>query len=224
MRRHAALVILVLASASATFAQGSARGAAKDDPARRVAIAYLKALHGTGDGSARELLLGGSTLTADDFTIPNWKIVRRDPPEIEEGDIRAAVAEMRALDKAGRETLNAVVNLDGDSAKALTQAQAEKMMAPTKRRAERFRRAFPVFSYVARVGKDVFWHPSNPWRTVVDELGDKGKYKLVLHRFHIEERAGGKTRVWPLRVLRITTAQYDSGWKVLPASDWDPEY
>jgi hypothetical protein len=39
-----------------------------------------------------------------------------------------------------------------------------------------------------------------------------------------EREKGKQTRLWPLRVLRIKSAKYDSGWKVLPASDWDPNY
>ena len=83
-----------------------------------------------------------------------------------------------------------------------------------------------MFAYVARVGKDVFWHPQNPWRTVMKGLGEQGHYDLELHLFRIEEREANRPpRVWPLRVLRIRSDKgYDSGWKVLPASDWDPEY
>ncbi len=207
------------------IASGAPQAKTVDEP-QRIAVAYLKALAGNGDDNARSYLLGGLTLTAEDFTIPNWKIKKREPVQKEKGAIKAAVAEMNALDRSGRMTLSGVVNLDSEEAvMSLTQEQAEKMLAPTRARAEKFKKRFPVFAYVARVGKDVFWHPSNPWRNVTDKLGDKGDYELELHMFRIEEKqADGKSRVWPLRVLRIKTAAYDSGWKILPASDWDPEF
>ena len=192
----------------------------------RIAIAYLKALDGSGDDLAKEYLLGGATLTADDFTIPNWAIHQREPVQVEVATLDEAVRMMRSLEKAGRETLNAAVNLESDDAMAaIDQAAAEKLMAPTRKRAKAFQEKFPVFSYVARVGKDVFWHPSNPWRSILDEVGSEGKYRLELHIFRIKEStADQKTRIWPLRVLRMQTKSYDSGWKILPASDWDPEF
>jgi hypothetical protein len=214
---------------AAAQAKGPAKGkekAGKVDEPQRIAIAYLKALDGSGDDLAKDYLLGGATLTADDFTIPNWSIDTREPAQVEVAAIKDAVGMMRALEKAGRETLNAAVNLDGDDAMAtIDQAAAEKLMGPTRERAKAFKKKFPVFSYVARVDKDVFWHPSNPWRAIVKEIGDSGKYRLELHIFRIKEtEPGRKPRVWPLRVLRIQTKTYDSGWKILPASDWDPEY
>jgi hypothetical protein len=203
-----------------------AKAGKKVDEPKRVAIAYLKALDGSGDDLAKEHLLGGATLTAEDFTIPNWSIDKREPAQVEVANIRDAVGMMRALEKAGRETLTGAVNLNGDDAMAtLDQAAAEKLMAPTRERAKAFQKAHPVFAYVARVGKDVFWHPSNPWRAVLDEMGNSGKYRLELHVFRIKEsEPGRKPRIWPLRVLRIQTKTYDSGWKILPASDWDPEF
>lgn len=219
---RSAFAAVVVAS---TLALPLVAGAPDDEP-KKIATAYLDALSGKGDGSARDYLLGGVTLTAEDFSIPNWKIVERHPPRREKASIAAAVKAMKELDKAGRSTLSSVVNLDGDEAVAsLSQEQADKLMAPTRKMAKELKEKFPVFSYVARVGKDVFWHPSNPWRAVIDEMGDKGDYMLELHLFRIEEKeVGHAPRVWPLRVLRIKTATYDSGWKILPASDWDPEY
>jgi len=106
----------------------------------------------------------------------------------------------------------------------VTQEQANKTMAPTQKVARDFENAFPLFALCARADKDVYWNPSNPWRALVDELGTSGKYKLEFHKFNIAETKGKNTRVWPLRVLRMRTKTYDSGWKILPASDWDPDY
>jgi hypothetical protein len=198
-----------------------------DEPGK-IAVAYLKALGGDKDQSARELLLGGLTLTAEEVSVSTWRIVGRDAKQVEDASVKAALDELRGLDNAGRKTLSAVVQVAEDDVElqAISQEQAEKIMAPTHEAAKRFQAKFPVFSYCARVGKDVYWHPSNPWRSVVmPQLGDDGDYHLELHLFHIEETVKGQApRVWPLRVLRIQTKKWDSGWKILPASDWDPEY
>lgn len=194
-----------------------------DEP-RKVAEAYLNALSGKGGEDSRDLLLGGATLTARDFNIPNWRIVNRDEARVEEKSIFGAMKAMWMLDKIGAEALNMVVVQEDDSLN-LTQEQAAKMLAPTREAAVRFQDDFPLFSYVARVDKDVFWHPENPWRREAKKLGKEGNYRLELHRFMVEEREQGKqTRLWPLRVLRVKSAKYDSGWKILPASDWDPNY
>jgi hypothetical protein len=199
-------------------------GAGVLDDARKIAEAYLKALEGKGDDSARNYLLGGVTLTASDFTIPNWRIAKRDAVRTESKDVDGAIKMMRELEKKGAEALNTVVVAE-DSSLSLSQEQANKLLEPTRKQAQKFIEAYPLFSYVARVGKDVFWHPENPWLKEVKKLDKGGTYTLELHRFHIEEKdSAGNTRIWPLRVLRVTTKNYDSGWKILPASDWDPNY
>jgi hypothetical protein len=199
-------------------------GAGALDDARKVAESYLKALEGKGDDSARNYLLGGATLTANDFTIPNWRIAKRDAVRSEEKDVDGAVKMMREFEKKGAEALNTVV-VSEDSSVSLSQEQANKLLEPTRKQAQKFIEAYPLFSYVARVGKDVFWHPENPWLKEVKKLDKGSTYKLELHRFHIEEKdSAGNKRIWPLRVLRVTTKNYDSGWKILPASDWDPNY
>lgn len=235
----AAVVLLALAAGKpAAPAQNSEKGkaapppvaaidgAGANDDARKVAESYLKALEGKGDGTARNYLLGGATLTANDFSIPNWKIKKRDEPRVEEKDVDGAIAAMRELEKKGAEALNNVVVSGDDNSVSLSQEQAAKMLEPTKIQAQKFIDSYPLFAYVARVGKDVFWHPENPWLREVKKLGKGGQYKLEVHRFTIEEKdpSGGALRTWPLRVLRVTTKTYDSGWKILPASDWDPNY
>jgi hypothetical protein len=199
-------------------------GAGELDAPRKLAEAYLRALEGKGNDDARNYLLGGLTLTAQDFSIPNWRITKRDAPRIEEKDVAGAVSMMRDLEKKGAEMLNTVVVAE-DSSMALTQEQAHKMLEPTRIQAAKFIEAYPLFAYTARVGKDVFWHPENPWHKEIKRIGREGNYKLEVHRFVIEEKDGAKVgRIWPLRVLRIQANGYDSGWKILPASDWDPNY
>lgn len=199
-------------------------GAGALDDSRKIAETYLKALEGKGDDSARNYLLGGATLTANDFTIPNWKIVKRDAVRSESRGVDGAVKMLRDLERKGAEALNAVV-VSEDSQLSLSQEQANKLLEPTRKQAQKFIEAYPLFAYVARVGKDVFWHPENPWLKEVKKLDKGGTYSLELHRFSIEEKdTAGKKRIWPLRVLRLTSKTYDSGWKILPASDWDPNY
>lgn len=202
----------------------SVDGGGDMDQPRKIAEAYLKALEGKGDDSARNYLLGGATLTANDFTIPNWKIKKRDEVRVEDKDVDGAVRQLRDLEKKGAEALNNVVVAE-DAQVSMSQEQANKLLEPTRRQAQKFIEAYPLFAYVARVGKDVFWHPENPWLQVIKALPRGGQYHLEVHRFQIEETDAGKTaRIWPLRVLRITSTGYDSGWKILPASDWDPNY
>ena len=194
------------------------------DEARKVAERYLKALAGEGSELAGSFLLGGLTLTAQDFSIPNWRIVSREEPRIEERLVADAVRMLWALDGAAAESLKNIVVAEGESL-SLTQEQAVQLLGPTREMAVQLQERFPLFSFVARNGKDIFWHPENPCRKEVRKLGQDGSYRLTLHRFTIEERENGaRTRLWPLRVLRMTTNNYDSGWKILPASDWDPSY
>ena len=203
----------------------STDGAGAMDEPRKIAEAYLKALAGKGDESARNYLLGGVTLTANDFTIPNWKIKKRDAPRVEDKDVDGAVKMLRDLEKKGADLLNAVVVNGEDSSTSISQADAEKLMEPTKNQAQKFIDTYPVFSYISRVGRPVFWHPDNPFLKEVKKLPKSGAYHLEVHRFQVEETENGRSaRVWPLRVLRLTATGYDSGWKILPASDWDPNY
>ncbi len=235
----ALVVVTLLAPTHGAAKSGPAREVKKEPPAaavidgpgplddpRKVAEAYLNALAGKGKGAvdARNYLLGGITLTAQDFSIPNWTIVKRDAARVEEKPIAGAVKAMWLVDKVGAETLNTVVVKEGENLE-LTQEQANKVLGPTRAQAVKFQDDYPLFAYVARIDKDVFWHPENPWRKEVKKLGKQGNYTLELHRFTIEEKENGKrSRLWPLRVLRVHTKSYDSGWKILPASDWDPNY
>jgi len=220
-----ACLILIAPAAAAATSQPVPQTADPAAEARALAEAYLRALEGTGDQAAREHLLGGVTLTAKEATIPNWKILRRDAVLLEEADIAAAVAEMKRLDLAGRKTLTGILKLKvSHNFDQVTEARANKMLTPTRSQAQRFQDRFPAFAFIARVDRPVYWHPSNPLRKLLKTLGRRGAYSIELYRFHVEEQAAkGGVRTWPLRVLRIKTAAHDTGWKILPASDWDPD-
>ena len=227
--RNLSLLAVVLVFASQSLAASTKTKANKNDSLGtdepgKIARAYLKALDGSAAGDARAYLLGGVTLDAEIATIPNWKLEKREAVQHEEADLAAAVAAMHKLDKAGRKALDKLLNQPGkDGFAQIGRAEAEKIMAPTKAVAAKFKQDFPIFSYMARVDKEVYWHPKNPWRKILEKLGKTGNYTIDYHRFNIRETDHGRSRVWPLRVLRIKTKTYDSGWKILPASDWDPE-
>ena len=193
---------------------------------KEIALAYLNSLQGSTNAEPRNYLLGGLTLTAEDFSISNWKIVKRDPAVIERGNLKATKKMMESIDEISEASLANFETNDGtESINVLSQEDAQRLLAPTKAQTAKFQKEFPIYAYVARAGKDVFWHPSNPWRLLQKRLGDSGDYQIGFHLFHIQENTPGKPpRVWPLRILRVRTDKYDSGWKILPASDWDPDF
>jgi hypothetical protein len=62
-------------------------------------------------------------------------------------------------------------------------------------------------------------------RAVLAKAGDKGKYSIEVHRWMVLSKEGPakQPREWPLRVLRFKSGKIDTGWKILPASDWNAE-
>jgi hypothetical protein len=207
----------------------SLSAAAQEDPVHQVARAYLDALTGAGDDAARESLLGGVTMNASIATIGSWRIIAEDPVRKETGALQTAAQLMTDLDKAGRVTLANLLNQSGAlsndiQVRELSEAEANKLLAPTRERASRFVRTLPVLAYIARVSKPVYWHPKNPIRPLLAQAGTDGNYSLEVHRMTIESLEGPRKEVrrWPLRVLRFTTSRgLDTGWKILPASDWN---
>jgi hypothetical protein len=202
---------------------------AQEDPVHQMARAYLDALVGTGDDAAREALLGGVTMNASIASIGSWRIIAEDPVRKESAALATAAQLMTDLDKSGRATLAALLNQSGAlsddvQVRELSEAEANRLLAPTKERASRFHRTLPVLAYVARVSKPVYWHPKNPIRPLLVQAGTDGTYSLEVYRLTIESLEGPRKEVrrWPLRVLRFTTSRgMDTGYKILPASDWN---
>ena len=129
--------------------------AAQEDSVHQVARAYLDALTGTGDDAARESLLGGVTMNASIATLGSWRIVAEDPMRRGAAPLQTASQLMTELDKAGRSTLASLINQSGAlgndvQVRELSEAEANKLLAPTKERASRFFRNLPVLAYVAR--------------------------------------------------------------------------
>lgn len=203
---------------------------AQDDAdAKKVAETYLNALTGAGDEAGKDLLLGGATMNAQLFSLENWTLKSKDPVRKEDGDLAHAVQQMNELDKAGRSALTGLMGVEavGDDLKMteVSADQAAKLLAPTKVKAAAFQKSHAVLTYALRVGKEVYWHPKNPMRAVLAKAGTQGKYSVEVHRWTIQTTEGpAKTpREWPLRVLRFKSQKIDTGWKILPASDWNAE-
>jgi hypothetical protein len=199
-------------------------------PVQRAAEAYLNALSATGDDAGRELLLGGVTLDARLAAVDSWHIVRRDYVKHETGGLKLATTLMADLDKAGRRSLAELLKKGGGaddmSVVELTREEATRLLAPTKERTVAFKQTLPLLAYVARVGREVYWHPKNPVRPLLQKAGTDGTYSLDVYHFTVETTEGPRkqTRSWPLRVVRFTTnSGLDTGWKILPASDWSPD-
>lgn len=198
---------------------------------RRVAQNYLDALTGKGSSDGKDLLLGGATLDAQLFMLENARIVASEPVKREKGDLHSAVKLMTDLDAAGRKALTALMegggssDPDGLEMVEMSEADAARLMAPTRERSKKFLKTHPVLAYVARVGKEVYWHPKNPMRPVIQQAGKKGEYALEFHNFTIESLEGPRKspRRWPLRILRFKAGDVDTGLRVLPASDWKVE-
>lgn len=203
--------------------------AADDDEQKRVAVTYLKALTGAGDDAGKDLLLGGVTMNAQLFTLENFALKSKDPVKKEEGDLAHAAQMMSELDKTGRSALTKLLGVErvGDDLKVteVSQADAAKLLAPTREKVAAFEKSHPVLAYALRVGSEVYWHPKNPMRSVVARAGTQGRYSIEVHRWSVVSYEGPTKapREWPIRVLRFKSAKVDTGWKVLPASDWNAE-
>jgi hypothetical protein len=204
-----------------------------DDDARKFAEDYLKAISHQGNEGAIDTLLGGATMTARIFTLENFKIVGREKHRHEEGELADLHAHTESIDKAGRDALTHIMgggpgaDPDGLAVQELTSDQASKILAPTKVRASAFNKSHPVFAYLARVDRQVYWHPKNPFRKLLAEAGKSGKYSADIDYFWVETVEGAhedkNVRKWPLRVVRFKAGGYDTGLKILPASDWNAE-
>jgi hypothetical protein len=199
-------------------------------PVQRTAASYLNALSAMGEDAGREHLLGGVTLDARLAAVDTWRIVSRDYVKHETGGLRTATALMADLDKAGRRSLAELLKKGGGGEAVavveLTRDDASRLLAPTRERTEAFKKTLPLLAYVARVGREVYWHPKNPVRPLLQQAGTDGTYNLDLYHFTIESTEGPRKEAhrWPLRIVRLTTSGgLDTAWKVLPASDWSPD-
>jgi hypothetical protein len=199
------------------------------DEARELAESYLRAITNQGSEQALDSLLGGATLTLLDME--SYRIVGREEHRHERGELAELHAHVGAIDRAGRDAFSRITgggsNADGLSVEGLSAEQAAKLQAPTKARADAFTKSNPLFAYIARVDKRVYWNPKNPFRKLLAVAGRKGGYQADLDLFWVETVDRGdpekKARRWPLRVVRFQASSLDTGLKILPAASWDAE-
>ena len=204
---------------------------ATQDAQRKTAEEYLNALSGAGSDAGRDHLLGGATMTARIFQLENWKVVGREKHRREVGELADLNALVDGLDREARTALGKLMGggpgSDDLSTHEFSAEEARKILEPTKAKAALFTKTHPVFAYVARVDKEVYFHPQNPFRPLLQKAGANGKYTLDFDLFWIETDEGlsaEKTaRKWPLRVVRFVSDKVDTGYKILPASDWNAE-
>jgi hypothetical protein len=214
-----ALLLALLAAPAFAADDGEAE-------AKKVAETYLNALTGKGDEAGKELLLGGVTMNAQLFALDNYEFKSKEV-RVGDGDLANAVMMMNDLDKAGRTALTKLMGAEavGDDLQVteLSPEEAKKLLAPTKEKALAFQNKHKVLAYALRVGKELYWHPKNPMRPLLAKAGTSGKYSIIVHRWVILSKEGPakQSREWPMRVLRFKAGKVDTGWKVLPASDWN---
>ncbi len=223
MQRALGVVLLLPWLAAAAPPAGD-----NDRVALETAQEYLKAATG-GSSRGKQLLLGGVTMSADLLELDSAEIVSREPVRHEVETLASAQSHIQALDKSGRQALTRLIGKgrggDDLNVRELTREEAAQIMAPTQEKARRLAQDHPVLAYAVRVDKEVYWHPKNPMRALLQKVGSKGTYTLDLYLFKVRSLEGPTkaSREWPLRVLRFRSAKLDTGWKVLPASDWSPE-
>ena len=106
-----------------------------DAEVRAVADSYLRALTGSGDDRARELLLGGVSMDAEIFTLDSARVVSREPVRQEEGDLGTVAKLMRDLDQEGRlaraKLLNTDTHASGMAVMALSPVSYTHLTLPT---------------------------------------------------------------------------------------------
>lgn len=205
---------------------------ADDAEVRQVAESYLEAISGKGDDRGKEQLLGGVVMEADMLSIGEWKILGKDPVRKEKGDLaraRKLMAELDAAADKAMQKLGASPSAPEDDLQMaeISKEVVDQLMQPTRRNAEKLKKAHPVLSYTLRVGREVYWHPRNPMRLLLTRSEAGGQYELEVHRYRVEHKQGlrgnEKPVVWGLKILRFKTGNSDTGYKVLAAADWSPE-
>ena len=200
-----------------------------EDEAGDLAERYLEAITDQGSDQALDSLLGGATLTLLDME--SYRVVGREGHRHERGELADLHAHVSAIDRAGRDAFRRLAggssDPDGLKVEELSATQAAQLQAPVKARADAFTRSNPVFAYIARVDKLVYWNPKNPVRKLLADAGTKGSYQADLDLFWVETVDRGdherKPRRWPLRVVRFRANALDTGLKVLPAASWNAE-
>jgi hypothetical protein len=195
---------------------------------RKMAETYLNAIAGTGDASGRDLLLGGATTSAQLYVLENWRIVGEEAPRHEEAEVELATRLMHELDDASVQAASGLLasgsGADSASVENITPEVAKEIMKPTQESADRLTSALPVMATFLYVGKAVYWNPKSASRITLAGAGP-GKYSLDLQAFDVETFEGPRKvqRRFPLKMVRFKAPKVDTGWRVLPAADWNAD-
>jgi hypothetical protein len=216
------------AAAPAPAKDATAKDQKKAEDPQQIAEKYLAALADPKKAQGKDYLLGGASLDAKAASVTGPKIVSKAEPRMEEGQVSDLKTAVDALDKAGLALLEegaALGGTGGGEKKEVNLDHARKMAEKTKQLRKELVTKFPVFSDVIRVDKMIYWHPKNPARLLLQKSDPAGTYKVDYIAYTVESKdtAKDKARQWPLRLVKIKTDSVDTGWKVLPASEWDPE-
>jgi hypothetical protein len=223
--------LLLAAAACATTPPGAApapAAAAADVDLRKVAESYLGALVGTGDQAGRELLLGGATTSSQLYVLENWRIVGEEPARHEEADVELATRLVRELDQASVQAASSLMaSRPGDDAASvdiITPDVARELMRPTQESADRLTSAVPVLAAFLYVGQPVYWNAKNASRTTLASAR-AGTYALDIHTFDVETFEGPRKvqRRFALKLVHFKAPNIDTGWRVLPAADWNAD-
>jgi hypothetical protein len=219
--------VLVVSASCATTSSSSSGNTVTEVDVKALAEKYLNALAGTGDASDRDLLLGGATTSAQLYVLENWRIVGEQAPRHEEADVEQATKLMRELDQASLQAASGLLaNSSAESATVdiITPEVAREIMKPTQESAERLTSALPVMASFLYVGSAVYWNAKSASRTTLTSAG-AGKYVLDIRAFDIETTEGPRKvlRRFPLKLVHFKAPNVDTGWRVLPAADWNAD-
>jgi hypothetical protein len=219
--------VLVLAASCATTASSSGGTTVSEVDVKKLAEQYLGALAGTGDASGRDLLLGGATTSAQLYVLENWRIVGEQTARHEEGDVEQATRLMRELDQASIQAASGLLasnSAESASVDIITPEVAREIMKPTQESADRLTSALPLMASFLYVGSAVYWNPKSASRVTLASAGP-GKYALDIRAFDVETTEGPRKvpRRFPLKMVHFKAPNVDTGWRVLPAADWNAD-
>lgn len=205
-------------------AAGKSQAASEDPTLTKIATEYLNALQSVDTTDGKEHLLGGITIDAKNAHVLNAKIVKKGEIKSESGNLADVSTLMRDLDSAGFKVLGQET-AETPEPTTMDLQQALQLIEKTRELRQTMLKKYPVLSDVVRVDRALYWHTKNPMRPVLKQAGREGTYDVQFVAYTIESKddAKAKARQWPLRFVRFKSGEVDTGWKVLPASEWDPE-
>ncbi len=189
-----------------------------DDP-KVLADKYVIAVSDQDHPAGKDYLLGG--LNADAVTAMEYqaKIVSRSPPRSEDGSLAEVTKQVAALDAIGVKLMPGATDLS-----LVVHEDSKMLLAKTAAERKALFKKFPLFADVIRTDRQIYWSPKNPMRAILAASGTSGNYHIDYVLFTVHSvSTDGKQHTWPLRIVRWKTDKSDEGYKVIPASEWDPD-